>query len=48
MMMMSENVRQGTSEKKQVGCSGECVAGMRDEQVDAERRRHNRYSQTKS
>src|SRR5260370_41022808 len=47
MMMTTKNVHQRTGEEKQVGCSGERVARMRDQQVSAERCRSNSRSQAK-
>jgi hypothetical protein len=46
-MMMSDNVHQGTSEENQIRHSGESVACMRRQQVNAEHCRDNGYCQPK-
>jgi hypothetical protein len=47
MMMVPEDVHQGTGEKKQIGRNGERVTSMCRQQVNAERRRENGYSQSR-
>ena len=45
-MVMSENMQQWTSDKKQIWGGGEDVAGMGHQQVDAERRPSNGHGQS--